>query len=225
MFLKRIRFSAITLTLIFFSCSGEAPRLIESWHQLNIINDPESESESNQALSFFIHGEDDDGETDLEQIYLINDEFQLFWRIPSDQWISHTIQGVLWIGFNNLLAPGKGIFPDGEYRILLIDSGGERDEKSFYLRNSLPEFNEISLPGISYDRNKITIDSDQQQFQIWFYNDDGSFVDKSPSFTMGEYEWNSILQNITRRATSFKVYTEPESGSWGMISGPYHFTD
>lgn len=224
LFLKRIKISAPILVFLFFSCSGEAPQMHETWHQLNLISDPET-GKTHQSLSFFIHGEDEDGENDLDQIYLINDEKQYFWNIPSTLWTSYKDRGVPWIGFNNIIAPDRGIFPEGDYRVLLIDIGGDRDEKSFYLRNNIPREDEVSLPEIYFDKNSLTVKSDFLKFQVWFYGEGEEFLEKSQDFTMRDYQWNEIIPNIRRRALSFKIYTEAETGSWGLVSGPFIFTD
>lgn len=221
LFLKRTNFSIIIFVLV-ISCSGNPPELLESWSQLNIINDPGKENPI-QALSFFLHAKDEDGEGELDQIYLIHDEMQLVWSIPHEQWSTFTDQGNQWMGFNHLLGPGDGVFPEGDYRILLIDIGGERAESSFYVRNNIPIKEDLLLPVISHDIEKFSIQSDFPLFEVWFYDGEGQLIEKSRDFPMGDYLWNDIVRNISRRAASFTVYAEPESGSWGMISGPYYF--
>jgi hypothetical protein len=223
LFLKPIKFSVLFLVFLFFSCSGEPPQLLESWWQLNLIDDTAT-GDTVQALSFFLHAEDEDGEDDMDQIYLIHDDLQLLWSIPLEKWSAFTDQGVKWIGFNRLLAPGDGVFPEGNYRVLLIDIGGERDESSFYLRNNIPEKDEIILPEMSYDNNNFSIMSEFPKFQLWFYDGEGQLIEKSKDFLMGNYQWNDFVRNINRRASSFTVYTEPETGSWGLISGPHLFS-
>ncbi len=223
LFLKRIKLFGLAILFIFFSCSGEAPQMLEIYHQLNLIHDPETEN-TYESLSFFIHGEDEDGEGDLEQIYLIYDDLQFFWNISSSRWSTFKEQGIRWIGFNNILAPGEGRFPEGDYRVLLMDIGGERDEKLFHLRNKIPE-NDISLPEITFDKQHLAVQSDYPKFQVWFYGEEEQLLEKSRDFLMSNYEWNDIIPNIRRRASTFKIYMEPETSSWGLISGPYILND
>jgi len=222
LFLKQFKYSILIIVALFSSCSGEPPELLDSWHQLNLIHDPSDET-SFQALSFFLHGEDEDGEDDLEQIYLIHDDLQLLWSVPLDKWASIRDEGAQWIGFNRLIGPGDGIFPEGNYRVLLIDVGGERAERSFYVRNNIPGKDDIELPVIEYDIEKFSIKSDFPLFEAWFYNGDGQLIEKSKDFPMGAFQWNDIVRNISRRANSFIIYSEPETGSWGLISGPFFF--
>lgn len=219
---KRIYF--FFLVFILFSCTGEPPQVLESWWQLNLLLE-DSDKDPVESLSLFIHAQDEDGEEDLDQIYLINDDEYTVWNIPSDLWLTHIERGVTWIGFNGLRAPGDGRFSDGNYRILLVDLGGERAESSFYLRNSIPEAEELILPEITFNNREITIESDFPKFEIWFYDEEGNVLEKSKSLLMGRYQWDTIVRNIVRRSASFSLYTEPENGSWGVISGPYDFID
>lgn len=212
------------VAFLFTSCSGNPPVLSEIWWQLVIELDPLS-GEQQQTLSLFVHGADDDGDEDLETLYLIYDDKELYWTIPADSWVEYTDQGTKWIGVNGLKAPGEGDFPEGDYRILLIDMGGERDEKNFYLRNSIPTEEKLLLPEIVYDENTLKVSSEYPLFQVWFYNQEGGLVEKSQSYGAGRYLWNDISRNIARRSVSFSIYTEPESGSWGLTSGPYFFSD
>lgn len=225
MSLKKIEIAGLfLLILLFFSCSGNTPELNEVWWQLNLEKNPTNGIES-QSLSLFVHGDDEDGDDDLDKLYLINDDYQLFWEISSDEWSEYTEQGVIWIGSNGLKAPGNGTFPKGNYRVLLIDLAGERDEKTFYLRNSIPSEEERLSPDITFNMTTLTVLMENPLFQIWFYNEEGELVEKSRSFGPGTHQWNQIARNITRRAKSFSLYTEPESGAWGYISGPYFFSE
>lgn len=212
------------MLLLLVSCSGEPPVVSEIWWQLNIEEDT-SANEKTESLSLFVHGEDEDGEKDLESIYLINDEHQLFWEIKSEEWNVYSEQNIMWFGRNGILAPGEGHFPDGDYRILLIDRAGERDEKEFYLKNRIPPLDEVESPEIEFDKNKISVKTDNPLFQIWFYNEENELVEKSRSYSPGTYDWNQLARNIFRRAVSFVVYSEPESGAWGEITRSYSFSE
>lgn len=213
-----------TLILLLASCSGNPPVLAEIWWQPLVEVDP-SNGQVVQTLSLFVHGSDEDGEEDLETLYLIYDDLELYWTIPAESWTEYTDQGTKWIGVNGLRAPGEGILPQGDYRILLNDIGGERDEKSFYLRNSIPPSEEMALPEIEFNSSNLTVNSEYPLFQVWFYNQEGGLVEKSQSYQAGRYLWNDISRNITRRAVSFSLYTEPDTGAWGMLIGPYFFSD
>ena len=220
LFSKLIKIIAIVLS--FFSCSGEPPQVLEVLWHLNLKDDVES-GEKFESLSIFIHATDEDGDEDIDQIYLIQDELQMFWNIPSDKWTLHIEQSVRWIGFNDLRAPGDGIFPEGNYRVLIIDLGGERAEHSFYLRNNIPEEEDITPLDVSFNNDTVSVVSEYPKFQMWFYDLDGKLIDKSKDLLMGSYQWNEVVRNINRRSFSFSVYTEPETSSWGMISGSYYF--
>ncbi len=224
LFLKLIKGLCPISLFFLISCSGEPPQINELWWQLDLSVDSLSD-EAVESLSLFVHAEDEDGADDLNQLYLINDDFYYVWNIPSDLWLIYEKDGVKWIGINDLRAPGEGHFPDGNYRVLVVDLGGERVESSFYLRNSIPELDTLIFPEIKFDNDFITINSDFPSFKLWFYDVDDTLIDKSEILTPGNYEWNRIIRNINRRAASFSLYTEPENGSWGLISGPFLFNN
>lgn len=217
-------FLFLTASLLFISCSGKPPVLGEVWWHLNVEKTP-GEEQTVQSLSLFVHATDDDGDKDLEDLYLINDGERLYWEIPSEQWVRYTEQSTDWIGFNGLRAPGDGRFPDGNYRVLLIDAGGERDEKNLFVKNSIPRDKDIPIPDFAFDSAYLTLTGEYPIYQVWFYNDKGELVDKSRNITPGRYQWNELVRNITRRSVEFTVYGEPQSGAWGLISGPYSFSD
>ena len=222
LYLKSIKYLFIFPAVFYLlSCSGDPPELHSVWSQLNLFDDPSYDAPV-ESLSLFIQAEDQDGVEDLDQLYLINDDTFSTWTISSDQWVSYIDQEVTWIGFNGLRAAGDGHFAEGNYRVLLIDLGGERGEIDFYLRNRIPEKEQLSLPEILYDNENITITSDFPKFEIWFYDRDDNLLEKSREITAGSHQWNRISKNITRRAFSFSVYSEPESGAWGAISGPFY---
>ncbi len=211
------------LLVVFFliSCSGEPPELHNIEYQLLLINN-NTYKEPFEYLSLFFYGEDEDGIDDIDKLYLINDDNYTMWDIPSDRWVSKNILGTEWMGFNSLMAPGDGHFPEGNYRVLIVDLGGESAETTFFLRNRIPEKEDLTLPEVIYDNETVQIQSDFPTLQIWYYDSDDNLLEKSKEITAGNYQWNQINRNIIRRANSFSVYSEPKDGSWGLISGPFH---
>ncbi len=214
----------LSAVLYLSTCSGNPPTINEVEFQLNLIDNKEN-GELYESLSFFFHAEDEDGEEDFKELYLINDDDFTVWEIPSEQWLNYEDQNINWIGFNGLRASGEGHFTEGNYRVLLIDLGGDRDEYPFFLRNRIPEDKESVLPLISYTKEYIEIKSDFPKFEIWFYDRDDNLLEKSQEIVSGSYQWNQISRNILRRTYSFSVYSEPENGSWGVVSGPFGFDD
>lgn len=222
LFLKLIKILLYFSFLVLFSCSGKPPEVLEIWWQLNLIHDSSS-GKSVESLSLFVHAEDEDGEDDIDQIFLLNDDTNSVWNIPSDLWVTYSDKNVNWIGFNELRAHGDGHFSDGNYRILIVDLGGEKAESNIYLKNTIPDKEQIILPEINFDNENIIVQSEFPKFELWFYDADQTLIDKSKDLLMGKYEWNNVVRNINRRAASFSLYTEPENGAWGLVSGPYYF--
>ena len=146
------------------------------------------------------------------------------WRISSDLWVSYTDSGNRWIGFNGLTAPGNGLFSEGNYRVLVIDAGGESVEEDLYIKNNIPGAEEMVYPEINFDANTISVTSPYRQFVLWFYDLEGNLIEQSGELPMGSYRWDAISKDINSRALTFTLYTESENGSWGIVSGPYFFS-
>ena len=68
---------------------------------------------------------DPDGFEDIEEVYLISDSEELFWRLDSQSWRRSGDGEESWIGANGLRLPDGRPFPAGEYRLLLRVIGEE----------------------------------------------------------------------------------------------------
>lgn len=112
------------------SCSQAAPRisslsvrLVYRW----------VDGRAAERLSLFVYGADEDGEADLEELHLLNDEAELHWAMGSGDWVSVERSGDTWIGAHSLAMPAGDQFPRGSYRVVLVDKGGLRAERVFSL--------------------------------------------------------------------------------------------
>ncbi|GAH50406.1 unnamed protein product [marine sediment metagenome] len=111
-------------------CTGKPPEIMRVFRQINLINDRE-QNIIYQSLSLFVQASDPDGFEDIEEIYIINDSEELFWRIDSESWIKTDSGDEIWIGSNSICMPDGSPLLKGEYRILLQDIGGDTAEQSF----------------------------------------------------------------------------------------------
>jgi len=138
----------IILAVIFsFSCSTAEPEISFGFIQLIQY---QGESGPREYFSFFILPYDDDGIDNLDEIYLHHDRSQLFWHIKSDQWLSYTIDGAVWIGTRSI-AVTDGSLPRGVFRAVLYNKGGGKHERSFTYDGSIRyPFPEIEIQEGAY---------------------------------------------------------------------------
>ena len=68
-----------------FGCDGAPPEISEVFTQVTIFKNLRT-FQSEEILSLFLVISDEDGEDDIESIYLLNDGQELFWRLDSLNW-------------------------------------------------------------------------------------------------------------------------------------------
>jgi hypothetical protein len=131
---SRLLLASLFLVAV-FSCSGKPPSLANlKWY---IVDRPlDQKKEPGQSMSLFAAVQDPDGIDDIEEFYLINDSSRLYWKLTSDTWEKKEQDGNRWIGSNGFTLPSGGIFPDGSYRVLIVDSGGDSAERVISVNQS-----------------------------------------------------------------------------------------
>lgn len=126
---------AVLGAIALLSCSGKPPSLQSvKWY---VVERPlEQRKDPGQSLSLFAAVQDPDGVDDIEEFYLINDSARLYWKLTKDSWEMKDQDGSRWIGSNGFSLPSGGAFPDGLYRVLVVDSGGDKAEREISLNQS-----------------------------------------------------------------------------------------
>ena len=114
------------------ACETSPPELYEFRWLLQDFDDREL-GRRYESLSLFVRAGDPDGADDLDELYLIFDGAELFWRLTPDTWTRSEHDGATWVGSTSISMPGEEPFPAGEYRLLLLDLGGQRDENRFVI--------------------------------------------------------------------------------------------
>jgi hypothetical protein len=210
------------LLLLLLSCTGEPPEILRVLWQLNLNEDLE-QNLTYQSLSLFVKPNDPDGFEDIEDLYLINDEQELFWRLDGETWAQSGSDQEIWIGSNSLKMPDGASFPAGEYRILLRDVGGDSAEQTIRLQLVSSKQARRYLPRVTIGDGKIQVAGEATTYQLWVYDNGGRYI---ASFPISE---NALtIQAITnsqpalREGFSFKVYGLADDGNLGVNSGPYY---
>ncbi len=146
--------SALVCCVALASCSQAEPRIIAV--SLKLVY-RQVGSATVERLSCFVFAEDDDGEADLEELRLVNDRSQLFWKLTSSDWISVVKTGQTWFGSHAISMPEGMKFPRGAYRIVLLDKGGERNERS--LSFDAPLSSERPFPTLTFSSESYAVSS------------------------------------------------------------------
>ncbi len=210
------------LLLLLLSCTGEPPEILRVFWQLNLNEDLE-QNLTYQSLSLFVKPNDPDGFEDIEDLYLINDEQELFWRLDGETWAQSGADQEIWIGSNSLTMPDGASFPAGEYRILLRDVGGDSAEQKIRLQLVSSKQARAYLPRVTVGEGEIRVAGEAGTYQLWVYDSSGRYIASFP-ISENPLTIQAIIhsQPALREGFSFKVYGVADDRNLGVNSGPYY---
>ena len=223
----KVSSTLIILTLLFIAgCADNPPEIYQVFWQVNIFNNRENKT-THPQLSLFIQVHDPDGLEDLDEIYLINDKKELFWKLDSESWIEVTEEGESWLGSNTLSLPHPSMDFTGEYRLLLLDIGGASAEKVIVINHSPTSFAELKFPEAELSGGVINLTKGKAstEYLLWIYGNDERFR-SAFSTSDGSLAIDGILKAHTDLANGFYffIYQQPQEADFGLISGPFFYT-
>lgn len=218
----KILFLTAFFLFLFTGCTEDPPVIEQVFWQFDLFHDVKKGTVSD-ILTLFVMASDSDGWEDAESLYLINDDAELFWKISKeDLKIEEYGENEIWLGSSCIMMPDGGHIPGGDYRIILIDSAGERDEISAALTNNIirgelcPRFEDVPsscelCPPAAEAKNRI-YKAGTADF-IWEYDSDNNFLK--------EYDGRENHTFSSEKGSGFYLYKYlPEKG-FGIISGPF----
>ena len=205
--------AAVCVLIVLGGCETSPPELYELDWILVDFDDRELDRRY-ERLSLFVRPGDADGMDDLDELYVIFDTGELFWHLTAETWTSDVRDGATWIGTASLAMPGEQQFPAGEYRVLLIDAGGERDTSRFVIprqRSATP------LPEVEQDGANFTVRG-AADYQLWVVAE-GVLRDAIPI----ETEVDLDRDDAHRSGVRYEVYVfgRQPGADKGALSGPY----
>jgi len=219
----RIKLLIILSVLFFFSCSGSVPQIGQIIWQINYVKAPES-NKVIPALSIFILIDDEDGISDIENIYIIHDESELFWKLDTETWSIKVIGGKNWLGSNNLSMNDNSILPEGKYRVMVIDKAGERDTIQLHISSNMLKLDEnIRFPKLSIESD-IIIESDFTDNSLRIYDQSMDLL-KNLKIEKGKINKSVISNDTNNKAYWISIYSFNEETGTGLIRGPYLFNE
>ncbi|MCK4542715.1 MAG: hypothetical protein KAU17_10830 [Spirochaetales bacterium] len=216
--MKKIIFIFVLLGFIFLlTCTGEAPSILQIYSQINYYREPDT-GRIYQGLSLFINVEDPDSIEDIEAIYLINDREELYWKIQESSLITFENQGETWLGSNKIFAPDFKELSPGNYRVLIIDTAGERDETEIYVPKIQKKSSKLIFPKISFTPDKITLTG--EVLELWIYDAREKFITKiipeEKELPEGYFEAPEL-----KNGSIVYIYSYDDILGTGLVQGPY----
>ena len=195
-------FLFIFICITAVSCTKSEPKITYGFLNLVLYH---SDPEPVEHFSFFILCEDEDGIENLDALYLYHDREQLRWRVKSDEWLHHTLDGQEWIGTRSITSP-EGRLPRGIFRAVLVNKGGESTERNFtydgIVRFPFPEF--------SVYNGEYNINSQYPVNKIVCYDNSGNQISV---ITPGSRSGSVSQLRLPSSARTVALWAEDESNS------------
>lgn len=202
------------------SCTGSAPQIQQTYWQLNVFADKDT-NRTYETLTLFVNLADEDGLEDIDTIHLIHDASELFWRLDENSWQFIDTEGEAWYGSNQLTMHNYQAFPRGTYRLLIADKAGESDRNEIFIGTESIEIKALTFPSAKVQNQKIIINSLHKIHTIWILDDANQVV---KIFTT-ENKTIPISSLITARerqsATQAYLYYFNETSGYGLVYGPF----
>jgi len=195
------------------ACETSPPELYELQWLLLDFDDREL-GQRYESLSLFVRAGDADGADDLDELYVIFDEGELFWRLTAATWTRTEHEGATWIGANTISMPGREPFPPGEYRLLLLDRSGQRDAARFVIP---AQRRPTAVPEVTVQGSRFEVRG-AAPYQLWVTAADGlvTTLDAAAAVDLEE-------RFDFRAGARYQVYVfgQDEGADKGFLSGPY----
>ncbi len=157
------------------SCGGVAPEILALEWRLELR--PAAEG-SYESLSVFASLEDEDGIEDVEELWVVNDEEALAWRLDDKNWTKKTEGSDEWIGAAGLARQDYAPLPRGDYRLVAVDAAGERIEKPFRVEGDFPD---AKAPAVILEGGGLRAASSWPETLLLAYDGAGELLATAPS--------------------------------------------
>ena len=146
------------LLCLLAACEVAAPEAHELFWKRVVFADLR-QGRTYETLTLFARVSDADGLDDLDALYVMNDDAQLFWRLTPEVWVVDRSDSGTWIGSTALAMPSDEPLPAGVYRVIVQDIAGQTAEESFRVTGSTgPEARRhVEAIDVAVDANELTV--------------------------------------------------------------------
>lgn len=175
-----------------------------------------------ETLTLFARVSDADGLDDLDALYVMNDDAQLFWRLTPEVWVVDRSDSGTWIGSTALAMPSDEPLPAGVYRVIVQDIAGQTAEESFRVTGSTgPEARRhVEAIDVAIDANELTVTGPFASYEVWLYGSAGTRVAAAAFAERIDLE-SALPEGMLADELLLYVYAEPPDDGSAYLSGPY----
>lgn len=216
-------FAIISFSLVLTGCSGRRPFIDQNEWYINYRNDLKN-NKIYEELALFLLVKDEDGIEDIEEIYLINEKEEIFWRITEEVKIIHKEGKRAWIGASRLIPENGKKFPNGTYRVVIQDKAGSSAEIAISIPKDRLNLKQSLFPKINYTDKTLNISGKRNIYQIWFYDENDTLLFRKES-APGSIDLDQLTGNefSNRKPYYALIYYFLENRFAGVIVGPVYF--
>lgn len=209
------------LLCLLAACEVAAPEAHELFWKRVVFADLR-QGRTYETLTLFARVSDADGLDDLDALYVMNDDAQLFWRLTPEVWVVDRSDSGTWIGSTALAMPSDEPLPAGVYRVIVQDIAGQTAEESFRVTGSTgPEARRhVEAIDVAIDANELTVTGPFASYEVWLYGSAGTRVAAAAFAERIDLE-SALPEGMLADELLLYVYAEPPDDGSGYLSGPY----
>ena len=190
-------FAALAAT----GCGSKLPEItVVEWR---LESRPAESGPAYESLSVFASIKDEDGLDDIGEIWVLNDESALAWKLTNADWTKAMEGADTWVGGSALTIPEFEGMPRGTYRLVAIDAAGQRAEREFRVSGSFPD---RKAPSIAYAEGKLSIGSTWPETLALAFDGTGALVASPAAPTRPSSLAAALGQDIASRAAEVGAY-------------------
>jgi hypothetical protein len=214
---RTIAFAAFAALCIAFgpllaSCGGKPPEVnVVDWR----LELRPSKGGAYESLSVFSSLKDDDGIEDIEELWIIQDDEALSWKLTNADWTKKTEGADNWIGAAGLARNDYGQMPRGEYRVVAIDAAGERVEKAFKVDGAFPD---LPMPEIALEAGLIRAKSSWPETLVLAYDGTGALAGSASASAEAESLADLFGAEVAARVVEVAAYGYDPARKMGAYS-------
>ena len=209
------------LLCLLAACEVAAPEAHELFWKRVVFADLR-QGRTYETLTLFARVSDADGLDDLDALYVMNDDAQLFWRLTPEVWVVDRSDSGTWIGSTALAMPSDEPLPAGVYRVIVQDIAGQTAEGSFRVTGSTgPEARRhVEAIDVAIDANELTVTGPFASYEVWLYGSARTRVAAAAFAERIDLE-SALPEGMLADELLLYVYAEPPDDGSGYLSGPY----
>ncbi len=156
-----------------------------------------------ESLSVFASLKDEDGLDNISEIWVVNDDSALAWKLTDADWIKAIEGADTWIGASALASPELAGLARGSYRMIAIDAAGQRTEKEFRISGSFPG---NKAPTLSFSGGRLAISSSWPETLALAFDGAGALIG-SPAAPGSPSPLSAVFgQEISLRTAELGAY-------------------